>query len=48
MIALSYGKQDIGIYRLTTGVFYIRRSSTGTLLAMQWGVPGDLPLTFVR
>jgi hypothetical protein len=33
------GRHDITIYRSTTGEWYTRRSSNGTLLARAWGAP---------
>ena len=35
------GKQDIAIWRGTDGVFYVRRSSDGTLQTFQLGASGD-------
>ena len=41
------GKADIGVFRQTTGEWFVLRSSNSTLLQVQWGAPslGDVPLT---
>ena len=39
------GKTDVGVYRPSTGTWYIQRSSTGTTLQVQWGTAGDQPLS---
>ena len=33
---------DIAVWRPGTGTYYVLQSMTGTLLALQWGSPGDL------
>jgi hypothetical protein len=33
------GRADIGIYRFSTGEWFIRRSSDGGLVYVQWGAP---------
>jgi hypothetical protein len=40
------GKADMAIYRLTTGEWFVIRSSNSTLLHVQWGAPalGDTPV----
>ena len=40
------GKADIGVFRETTGAWFILRSSNGTLLQVMWGNPSlaDTPL----
>ena len=37
------GKDDIGVFRPSTGVWYIVRSTNGSALIGQWGLNGDLP-----
>ena len=37
-------KADIAVFRPSTGVWYILRSSDGALQQVQWGVTGDIPL----
>jgi hypothetical protein len=37
------GKTDIAVWRITTGVWYLIKSSTGSLSAFQFGMPGDFP-----
>jgi len=40
------GKADIGIWRQGTGVWYVLPSkSPGSYSSLQWGIPGDLPLS---
>ena len=38
-------KADIGVYRPSTGIWYILRSSDGTLQQVTWGASGDVPVT---
>ena len=38
------GKTDIGIWRSTTGYWYIYRSSDGGMTATQWGSGNDVPV----
>ena len=37
------GKQDIAVFRRSTGVWYIIESSTGNYRAESWGAAGDFP-----
>jgi len=37
------GKDDIAVFRPSTGVWYIFRSSDGAFQIGQWGLTGDLP-----
>ena len=37
------GKADIAVYR--DGIWFVRRSSDGTLMAIDWGgLPQDIPV----
>jgi len=38
------GKTDIAIFRPSTGVWYIRRSTDGSMFAMPWGGSTDVTL----
>jgi hypothetical protein len=40
------GKADIGVYRLTSGDWFVIKSSTSTMLQVNWGAPqlGDTPV----
>jgi subtilisin family serine protease len=38
------GKGDVAVYRPSTGIWYVVRSSTGTAWEKQWGWPGDIPV----
>jgi len=38
------GTTDIGVYRPSTGIWYINQSSGAGLLARQFGVAGDVPV----
>ncbi len=38
------GKTDYVVWRPSTGVWYVIRSTTGQLTAQQWGIPGDVPV----
>jgi hypothetical protein len=38
------GKTDVTVYRPGTGEWYIRRSSTSSLLTIAWGMSGDVPV----
>ncbi len=35
---------DLEVFRPSTGVWYVRQSSNGALLAAQFGLDGDLPV----
>ena len=37
-------KVDVAVYRSTTGLWYIQRSSDGGTTQVQWGQPGDQPV----
>jgi hypothetical protein len=39
------GKTDIGVFRPSTGTWYIVRSSDGALIQQVFGLPTDIPLT---
>jgi hypothetical protein len=36
-------RDDIGVFRPSTGVWYVIRSSNGSFLIVQYGLDGDLP-----
>jgi subtilisin family serine protease len=38
------GQGDVAVYRPSTGVWYVVRSSVGTGWEVQWGWPGDIPV----
>lgn len=38
------GKTDIGVFRPSTGAWYVQKSSLGTLLTNNWGTSGDIPV----
>jgi hypothetical protein len=38
------GKTDIGVFRPSSGVWYIRQSSDAAIRAVQFGTAGDLPV----
>jgi hypothetical protein len=38
------GKSDTTVFRPSTGIWYTRASSTGTLAFSQWGMSGDVPV----
>ncbi len=38
------GKTDLGVWRPATGVWFIFKSTGGTL-TIQWGTPGDVPIS---
>ncbi len=40
------GKTDLGVYRPSTGYWYILQSSTNftTYIAQQWGLSTDIPV----
>ncbi|PYM32832.1 MAG: hypothetical protein DME17_19790 [Candidatus Rokuibacteriota bacterium] len=38
-------KADIGVYRPSTGIWYVLRSSDGTPQLVTWGASGDVPVT---
>ncbi len=38
------GKQDIAIWRSSSGTFYVRRSSDGGIVGVAFGVSGDYPV----
>jgi hypothetical protein len=38
------GKQDIAVWRPSTSVFYVLRSSDNGFNAVAWGLPADLPV----
>jgi hypothetical protein len=37
-------RADIAVYRPSTGVWYIRQSSTGNAAIVRWGISEDLPV----
>lgn len=38
------GKTDIGVFRPSTGTWYVQKSALGTLLTNNWGTNGDVPV----
>jgi hypothetical protein len=38
------GKADIAVFRPSTGVWYVLRSSDGNFTAVAWGFPTDIPV----
>jgi uncharacterized repeat protein (TIGR03803 family) len=38
------GKTDVAVYRPSTGMWYVRQSSDGAGLSLQWGLGGDVPV----
>jgi hypothetical protein len=34
---------DVAVFRPSTGIFYVRRSSDAQMQAFKWGVSGDVP-----
>ena len=38
------GKADVAVYRPSSGVWYVLRSSDGALQQLQWGGASDRPL----
>ena len=38
------GRTDVAVYRPSTGVWYIIRSSTDTAVGIPWGVADDVPV----
>jgi hypothetical protein len=38
------GKTDIAVFRPSTGIWYVLKSTNGAMLAQSWGMEGDVPV----